>query len=137
MCIFKNEQDRLLAGKPLELIEQRSKCSATLLRRTQRQRRVPIVKWDRKQRCKKRRYGSNSRCAYGEQRLNLSEPLLGRVVCLKTSCPLQLFNEGTKCAVGVIRRALIAQTPMRIAGNSLPDGRRKAGLADPRLAREQ
>ena len=40
-------------------------------------------------------------------------------------------------AVGVVGRALITQARVQLAGNALGESRHKAGLADPRLARDQ
>src|SRR5258705_9019070 len=40
-------------------------------------------------------------------------------------------------AVGVVGRALVTQARVRLAGDALGESCRKAGLADPRLARDQ
>src|SRR5262249_40326833 len=50
---------------------------------------------------------------------------------------LQLGDERTKRAVGVVGRALVTQARMRLAGDAFGESRRKAGLADSRLARDQ
>src|SRR4051812_15199611 len=42
-----------------------------------------------------------------------------------------------KRAAGVVGRALVTQSRVRFAGDALGESRRKAGLADPRLARNQ
>ena len=68
MRVLEQEQDRLLAGETLELIEQCRKRSAALLRGAERQRRIPLAERDRQQRSKKRRHGLNPRCAHGEER---------------------------------------------------------------------
>src|SRR5262249_62149248 len=62
---------------------------------------------------------------------------LGRMVGLDPGGPLQRGNERTKRAAGVVGRALATQARVRLAGNALGESRRKAGLADPRLARDQ
>src|SRR5262249_37760817 len=54
--ILEREQDRLLAGETLELIEQCRQRSAALLRGAERQRRIPLAERNRQQRSKKRRY---------------------------------------------------------------------------------
>src|SRR6266581_8038296 len=109
MRVLKHEQDRLLAGETLELIEQCRQRSAALLYRAERQRRIPLAERDRQQRSKKRRYGLNPRCAHGEERFQLVEALLGRIVCLEPGGSLQLGDERTKRAVGVVERALVTQ----------------------------
>jgi hypothetical protein len=73
----------LLAGETLELIEQCRERAAALLRGAERQWRIPLAKRDRQQRSKKRCYGLNPRCAYGEECFQLVEALLGRVVCFE------------------------------------------------------
>src|SRR5262249_7547348 len=63
--------------------------------------------------------------------------LLRAIVCLERRCSLQLGDERTKRAVGVVRRALVTQARVRLAGDALGESRCKARLADPRLARDQ
>src|SRR5262249_44714136 len=50
---------------------------------------------------------------------------------------LQLGDEWTKRTVGVVGRALVTQARVRLARDALGESRREAGLADPRLARDQ
>src|SRR6266705_6005149 len=137
MRVLEREQDRLLAGETLELIEQCRQRSAALLRGAEHQRRIPLAERDRQQRSKKRRYSLDLRCAHGEERFQLVEALLGGIVCLEPCRSLQLGDERTKRAVGVVGRALVTQARMRLAGDALGESRRKTGLADPRLARDQ
>src|SRR6266481_4530896 len=137
MRVLKREQDRLLAGETLELIEQCRQRPAALLRGAERQRWVALAERDRQQRSKKRRYSLDLRCAHGEDRFQLVEALLGGLVCLEPRRSLQLGDERTKRAVGVVGRALVTQARVRLAGDALGESRRKAGLADPRLARDQ
>src|SRR5262249_19717879 len=73
----------------------------------------------------------------GEGCFQLVEPLLGRVVRLEPRRPLQLDDERAKRAVGVVGRALVTQSRVRVTGDALGESRRKAGFADPRLARDQ
>src|SRR6516165_4443462 len=101
MRVLEREQDRLLAGETLELIEQCRQRSAAMLRGAERQRRIPLAERDRQQRRKKRRYGLDLRCAHGEDYFQLVKALLGRIVCLERRCSLQLADERTKRAVGV------------------------------------
>src|SRR6266480_2877692 len=68
---------------------------------------------------------------------NLSRRCSGRIVCLEPGGSLQLGDERTKRAVGVVGRALVTQARVRLAGDALGERRREAGLADPRLARDQ
>src|SRR5258706_13010799 len=137
MRVLEREQDRVLAGETLELIEQCRQRSAALLRGAKRQRRIPLAERDRQQRRKKRRYGLDLRCAHGEDRFELVKALRGRIVCLEPRCSLDLGDERTKRAVGMVGRALVTQARVRLAGDALGESCRKAGLADPRLAREQ
>src|SRR5262249_47918531 len=44
---------------------------------------------------------------------------------------------GAKRAVGVVGRALVTQSRVRLTGDAVGESGRKAGLADPRLARDQ
>src|SRR4029450_9565954 len=83
------------------------------------------------------RHPRNPRVAHGEQPFHLVEALLGGIVCLEPCRSLQLGDERTKRAVGVVERALVTQARMRLAGDALGESRRKTGLADPRLARDQ
>src|SRR5262249_56199712 len=75
--------------------------------------------------------------ADGGERLDFVELLLGRIVGLKPRRSLQSGDERMKRAVGVVRRALVTQARVRRAGDALGNSRRKPGLADPRLARDQ
>ena len=61
MRILEQEQDRLLVGETVELIEQRRKRSAAQLRGAERERRIPLAERDRQQRSKKRRRRLTSR----------------------------------------------------------------------------
>src|SRR5262249_37293515 len=131
------EEDRLPAGETLELSEQCHERPAALLRGAEGQQRIALAERDRQQRRKNRRYGLNLRCPRGEERFQLVEPLLGRIICLEPRRPLQLNDERAKRAVGVVGRALVTQSRLRLAGNALGESRCKAGLADPRLARDQ
>jgi hypothetical protein len=79
----------------------------------------------------------NPRCGHGEQRFQLVEALLGRIVCLEPRRSLQLGDERAKRAVGMIGRALVTQARVRSAGDPLGESRRKVGLADARLTRDQ
>jgi hypothetical protein len=135
--ILERKQDWLPGGETLDLIEQCRQRAAALLRRAERQRRIPLAERDRQQRSKKRRYGFDPRCAQGKDRFQLVEALRGRIVCLEPRRPLQLGDERTKRAVGMVGRALITQARVRLAGDALGERRHKAGLADPRLARDQ
>src|SRR5262249_57606442 len=62
---------------------------------------------------------------------------VGGVVWLEPRRPLQLDDERAKRAVGVVGRALVTQSRVRLTGDALGESRRKAGFADPRLARDQ
>src|SRR5204863_1361393 len=81
--------------------------------------------------------GLNPRSAHRQDGLHLVEALLGRIACLKPRRSLQLSDHRTKRAVEVVRRALITQARVRLAGAALSERCRKAGLANPRLARDQ
>jgi hypothetical protein len=135
--VLEREQDRLAPGETFELVEQCRKCAAALLRGAQRQRRVTIARWDRQQRGKERRGGLHPRRVDGEERFHLVQALLGRVVCPEPRRPLQLVDDGTKRAVGVIGRALVAPARVRLGGDALGQRRREAGFADARFARDQ
>src|SRR5262245_54237731 len=137
MRVLEREQDRLLAGETLELIEQCRERPAALLRGAERQRWIALAERDRQQRSKKRRDGLNLRCANGEERFEFVELLLRRIVGLKPRRPLELGDERMERAVGMVGRALITQARVRLAGDALGESRHKAGLADPRLARDQ
>jgi len=135
--ILEREQDRLPAGETLELIEQCRERPAAMLHGAERQRRIPLAERNRQQRRKKRRHSLDLRCAHGEDRFQLVKALLGRIVRLEPGGPLQLGDERTKRAAGVVGRALVTQARMRLAGDALGESCRKAGLADTRLARDQ
>src|SRR5262245_9773965 len=137
MRVLQQEQDRLPPGETLELIEQCRERPAALLRGAERQRRIALAERDRQQRGKKWRYGLHPRCAHSEDRFQLVEALLGRVVCPESRRSFQLGDERTKRAAGVVGRALVTQARVRLADDAFGERRRKAGLANPRLARDQ
>src|SRR5262249_29506900 len=89
------------------------------------------------QRRKKRRYHLNPRCVHREQRLQLVEALLGCIVRLETRRSLQLSDDRTKRAVGMVGRALITQPRIPLAADAFGERLRKARLADSRLSRDQ
>ena len=103
---------------------------AALLNGAERLRRIPLAGRDRQQRGKKRRYGLNLRCAHSEERFQLVEALLRGIVCLEPRRSLQLGDERTKRAVGVVGRALVTQARVRLAGDALAESR-KADLPIP------
>src|SRR5262249_44368276 len=72
-----------------------------------------------------------------EERFQLIEPLLGCVVRLKSRRSLQLGNDRTKHAVGMVGRALVAQPRIPLPVNALGESRRKSRLADAGLPRDQ
>src|SRR5262249_52390290 len=75
--------------------------------------------------------------AHGKDRFQLVKALLRRIVCLERRRSLQLGDERTKRAVGMVGRALVTQARVRLAGDALGQSCRKAGLADAGLARDQ
>src|SRR5262249_12339483 len=72
-----------------------------------------------------------------EHRLQLSEPLIGGVLATKSGHPFELDDRLIESAVLVMRRAELAQTRMRLAGELLDQGLYEARLADAGLAGNQ
>src|SRR5262245_8722305 len=118
MRVLQQEQDRLPPGETLELIDQCRERPAALLRGAERQRRIALAERDRQQRGKKWRYGLHPRCAHSEDRFQLVEALLGRVVCPESRRSFQLGDERTKRAAGVVGRALVTQARVRLADDA-------------------
>src|SRR2546430_6916629 len=87
-------------ARPPKLIEQCRQRPAPLLRRAERQRQIPLAERDQQQRSKKRCYGFNSRSIRSEDRFQLVEALLGRIVRFELRRSLQLGDERTKRAIG-------------------------------------
>src|SRR5262249_10561838 len=102
--VLYQQQNRPLARVVLELVKQRRERSATLLRWTKCRLWISVAERNRQQRGKKRRHDLNFSSCQGQQPFQLIEAGLGRVVRLKSRCPLQLFNYRAKRTVGVIGR---------------------------------
>src|SRR5260370_2797834 len=92
MRVLEREQDRVLAGETLELIEQCRQRSAALLRGAERQRRIPLAGRDRQHRSKNRGYALYPRGALGEGPLQFRQAFLGAIVALATCPSLHFAN---------------------------------------------
>ena len=75
--------------------------------------------------------------AYDSRTCSLSSFVGGVVVALEPRGALELADDRMERAVGVMRRAEVAQAEMRLAGNAFEQRRGQARLADAGLAGEQ
>src|SRR5215510_5238795 len=121
--VLEQDHDRSPARESLELIEQRGERPAALLRGADRQRRIAVAGRDRQQRGKKRYHLLPPRWLDPEERLDLVEALLGRIVGLEPCCSLQLRDDWTKRAVTVVGRTLIVQANGTLAGDAFSESR--------------
>src|SRR5215510_5282755 len=121
--VLEQDHDRSPAREGLELIEQCGECSAALLCRAERQRRIAVAGRDRQQRGKKWYHLLPPRWVDLEERLDFVEALFGRIVGLEPCRSLQLRDDWTKRAVAVVGRTLIVQANGTLAGDAFSESR--------------
>ncbi len=136
MRIFDDHQHRLLSSQSRELCRQGVQRSLPAVLWVQIQRRIVSIIRQRQHLGKEcgvlRR--SRSRREHG---IELVEFRLRGVVMHKSGGTFHLADDGIKRAVGVLRRAEIAQACVRLSGDAFQQRRREPGLADPGLAGEE
>ena len=136
MGVLENHQRRRLTRDGFDLGDQRLERSLPPLWRSEVQRRIPAVVWQRQHLGQKRDvFARSRRCR--EPRVEPVELGLWIVLASKAGRALQLRNDRVKGAVRVLRRAEISQPLVRLARQPLQKFRREARLADASFAREQ
>ena len=133
MCILEDHQHRILARQGLDLWNERFQRSLPTLLRCQFERRITSVVRQRQHLGKQCRIVIRGR-GLREQRVELVELRLRGVVVRKSSGAFHLADDRIKRAVGVLRRAEIAQARVRFACEAFQQRRRKPRFADAGLA---
>jgi hypothetical protein len=135
--VLDHRQDRPLPGQALELVDQDPKGPRLPLLRREVRGRVPNRPVQAKERRQER--GRLPRVGHGagEERLQVIEASLGRVVALEAGGPLELPDHRPKGAVAVVGGGLVAQGGTPVAAGGLAQRLDQARLADPGLAREE
>ena len=136
MRILEDHQHRILARQRLHLRNQRLQRSLPALRRGQIERGIASVVRQRQHLGEKRGVLDRGR-GLREHRVELVELRLRRVVARQSGGAFHLADDRIKRAVGVLRRAEIAQSRVRLAGEALQQRRRQPRFADASLAGEQ
>ena len=135
MQVLEDHQYRLPPRQRLELPQQRRQCPLLLALRAEVERREALAAGKRQHLGDQREVARLRPVA--EQRLQLVEFVVARVVAGEPRGALQLADKGVERAVLIVRRAEIAQSGVRLALDALRQRRGQARLADPRLAGDQ
>ena len=136
MRILEDHQHRTLARQRLDLGNERFHRSLSALLRGKFERGIASVVRQRQhlgKECRVLRRGRGLR----QHRVELVELRLRGVVVHKSGGAFHLADDRIKRAVGVLRRAEIAQARVRLAGEAFQQRRREPRLADTGLAGEQ
>jgi hypothetical protein len=130
-------EHRLDCGKALKLVEEDLERALFLPLRAVAEVRIAPLRRDSEQRRDQRHRFGEPLCACGNQSLKLAELGLGRVVAREARRALQEADHRVERAVGVMRRAVVAERRVRLVAQAPAQGPEHARLADPGLAREQ
>ena len=136
MHILKDHQDRLVLGQGYELPEQRLECLLLLSLRIELARGVQIAAGNVQQ-FGKEDHVRDWRRSLCEQRLQLVELGLGRIVALKPGGSFELHDCRVESAVLVVWRAEVAQSDVRLIEQPLCERNAQARLSNTRLTRQQ
>ena len=136
MRILEDHQHRLLACQSRELRRQRFQRSLPALFRGQLERGIASIIRERQHLGEECGILDRGR-GLCEHRIELVELRLRCVVVRQSGGALHLADDRIKRAVGVLRRAEIAQARVRFAGEAFQKRRREPRLADTGLAGEQ
>ena len=136
MRILEDHQHRVLPRQRLHLRDERFQRSLPALLRVQFERRITSVVRQRQhlgEQCRILLRGRGLR----QQRIELVELRLRGVVVRKSGGAFHLTDDRIEGAVGVLRRAEVAQARVRFGGEAFQQRRRKPRFADAGLAGEQ
>ena len=136
MCVLKDHQQRTTVCQRLDLQNECVHSSLPALLRSQLERGIASAIRERQHLGKKRHVLTRGRCM-PEQRGELVEPRLRRVVVRKVRRSFHLPDNGMKRAVRALGGREIAQARVRLANQAFQQGSRKSRFADTGLAREQ
>jgi hypothetical protein len=131
------EEDGLFRAEADEPLREGRQRLLHLLLRRRVEDGITIADRDRQERGEQRHCLDDVPVRLSEQGLQLIEPLLGGVVGHEACRELELADDRVEGAVGVARRALVAQVEVRLAFEPPMQHVRDAGLADARFAGEQ
>ena len=133
MRIFDDHQHRLLSSQSRELCRQRFQRSLPALLRVQIERRIASIIRQRQHLGKERSVLRRGR-GLREHRIELVELRLRGVVVRQSGGTFHLADDRIKRAVGVLRRAEIAQARVRLGGEAFQQRGREPRFADTGLA---
>ena len=136
MRVLEDHQHRTLARQRLHLRNERFQRSLPALRRGQIERGIASIVRQRQHLGEERGVLDRGR-GLREHRIELVELRLRRVVVRQSGGAFHLADDRIKRAVGVLRRAEIAQPRVRFAGEAFQQRRREPRFADAGLAGEQ
>ena len=137
MRVLEQNQQRLLPGQPLHLVEQRRKGEAALLRGRESQRGIAFAERNREHRGDQRDDLVHALGREAEHLLQLLELDFGRLLRRDPRRPLELLREGMERAVAMIGRALVAKPRVSHVRDLLSEPGGQARFADARFARDQ
>ena len=131
------DKHRLPGRQALDLVDQDLEGALLLALRAERRRRVALAGLEPEQRGDQQHRLAERFGAPSEQGFELVEPGVCPVVAGKPGRALQEADDGIERAVGVVRRAVVAERRVRLAGETLAERAHDPRFADPRLTREQ
>ena len=136
MRVLEDHQHRTLARQRLHLRNERLQRSLPALRRGQIERGIAAIVRQRQHFGEQRGVLDRGR-GLREHRIELVELRLRRIVVRQSGGAFHLADDRIERAVGVLRRAEIAQPGVRFAGEAFEQRRREPRFADAGLAGEQ
>jgi hypothetical protein len=135
--VLEQHHRRLLAGDGHRRVDECTQCLVLEFLRRHRDRPVALLARDREHRRDEPKVPARPAVLAEDQRFELVEFLLGRVVAREPQGALEIVDDRVERAVGVIRRAMEAQA-CRVIGLETPAKLAEdAALADARLAGQQ
>ena len=136
MRVLEDHQHRALARQRFHLRNERLQRSLPTLGRGQIERGIASIIRQRQHLGKQRHVLDRGRSPR-QQRIELVELRLRRIIARQSGGPFHLADDRVKRAVGVLRRAEIAQPRVRFAGEAFEQRRRQPRFADAGLAGQQ
>jgi len=134
--VFADEQHRLSPRQPYEVPDQGLEGPFLLTPQAQCKRRIALLRRQRQQVHEEGRIFDRRRCRR-EQRCELVEPRLDRILAREPGGAFELGDERVEGALLVMRRTEIAQPRMRLADEPVVQDGHQTRLADACIAAQQ
>ena len=131
LAVLQHHEHRLVSGKTAQADPAGPQSSVPLALRRHVQRRIAPPRRDGEQCREQRRHLGRVVCGLAQQRLQLVELALGRIVGLEGRRSFQLLDDWMKRAVHMVGRTIVPKPRVRLVGQPLEQGVHRRDLPMP------